>query len=118
MAQQQQIKNQGGSEIASNKTIMRTLGGNVTLESAYGRLMSVRDRINKLVIFVNSQKSPSVSIQQVKQAIADTTTPSLFMLRDLAYFFEILNQKQIQKDQRKKYKMKMKIKMRATKTTS
>ena len=118
MAQQQQIKNQGGSEIASNKTIMRTLGGNVTLEHAYGRLMSVRDRMNKLVIFVNSQKSPSVSIQQLKQVVADTTTPSLFMIRDLAYFFEILNQKQIQKDQRKKYKMKMKMKMRATKTTS
>ena len=115
---QQQITNQGGSEIASNKTIMRTLGGNVTLESAYGRLMSVRDRMNKLVIFVNSQKSPSVSIQQLKQVVADTTTPSLFMIRDLAYFFEILNQKQIQKDQRKKYTMKMKMKMRATKTTS
>ena len=94
---------------------MRTLGGNVTLESAYGRLMSVRDCINTLVIFVNSQKSPSVSIQQLKQVVADTTTPSLFMIRDLAYFFEILNQKQIQKDQRKKYKMKMKMKMKATK---
>ena len=115
---QQQITNQGGSEIASNKMIIRTLGGNLTLESAYGRLMSVKDRINKLVIFVNSQKATSVGIQQLKAVVADTTTPSLFMLRDLAYFLEILNQTQIQKQQRKKYKMKMKMKMMTTKTTS
>ena len=99
---QQQITNQKGSEITSNKMIIRTLGGNLTLESAYRRLMSVKDRINKLVIFVNSQKATSVSIQQLKAVVADTTKPPLFMLCVLSYFFKILNQKQIQKNQKKK----------------
>ena len=63
----------------------------------------------------NFAKSPSVDIQQLRTAVTNTTTPSIFILRDLAYFLEILHQKEIQKDQKKKYKMKMKRKVKAIK---
>ena len=86
---------------------MVTLGADISLKTAYNRLKIVQRRIIRMGVMTKS-KSPLMDANSVKWAILPTTAPVMYILRDLGEFVEILNQQQIQKEERKKYRNKKK----------
>ena len=84
-----------------------TLGADVSLKTAYNCLKLVQRHIIRMDMIAKS-KSPLIDANRMKWVILTTTAPVMYILKDLCEFLEILNQQQVQKENRKQYRNKKK----------
>ena len=82
-----------------------TIGADVSLKTAYNRLKLVQRHMIRMDMIAKS-KSPLIDANRMKWVILTTTAPVMYILKDLGEFLEILNHKQVQKENEKQYRNK------------